>query len=208
MKFDNLLKLLGEEVVFSSALFEVAGIPRQRMKLQLVRWVQSGKLQKIRRGLYAVNKPYRRIEPHPFRIANQIKKGSYVSLQSALAFYNMIPEYVPVITSVTTGRPEKVKTPLGVFLYRHFKKSLLSGFRNVEVLTGQTTLIATPEKALLDLIYLTPHGDKQGYIEELRLQNLDTLSEEALKKEGEKFMSKKIERALHILIKMINSGVL
>lgn len=207
MKFEELLKLLEYETIFSSALFEVAGISRQQMKLQLVRWVKAGKLQKIRRGVYILNKPYRKAEPHPFNTANQIKQGSYVSLQSALAFYSMIPEYVPVVTSITTGRPEKVKTPVGVFLYRHLKKPLFSGFQNVEVISGQHALVATPEKALLDLIYLTPQGDSKEYIEELRLQNISLISMENLKKEAEKFKSKKMENALSNINALLKKGL-
>jgi len=207
MEFEKLLKLLGNEPIFSSALLEVAGISRQQMKLQLVRWGQAGKLQKIRRGLYILNKPYRKIEPHPFHIANQIKRGSYVSLQSTLAFYGMIPEYVPVITSITTGRPERVKTPVGVFLYRHLKKPLFNGYQNVEVIQGQHALIATPEKALLDLIYLTPQGDSKEYIEELRLQNISLISMENLRKEAEKFKSKKMKNAVNNIYVLLKNGL-
>jgi predicted transcriptional regulator of viral defense system len=196
MRFDGLLRLVGDEPVFSSSLLGVVGVSRRQARLQLVRWVNSGKLIQLRRGLYALNKPFRKIEPHPFLIANRIRKGSYVSLQSALSHYNMIPEYVPVVTSVTTGRPEEARTELGTYAFRHVRKSLFGGFLSVTLAPGQSAFLATPEKALLDLIYLMPGGDQPAYIDELRLQNETALSTQALTDAARVFDSPKIDRAI------------
>lgn len=49
----------------------------------------------LRRKLYALATPWRRVHPHPFLIANELHHPSYVSLQSALAYHGMIPEAVP-----------------------------------------------------------------------------------------------------------------
>jgi predicted transcriptional regulator of viral defense system len=196
MKFDELLGLVGDEPVFSSSLLGVVGVSPQQARLQLVRWVNAGKLIQLRRGLYALNRPFRKIEPHPFLLANRIRKASYVSLQSALSHYNMIPEYVPVVTSVTTGRPEEVRTELGTYAFRHVRKPLFGGFLNVTVAPGQSAFLATPEKALLDLIYLVPGGDQAAYIDELRLQNETALSTQALADAAKLFDSAKIDRAV------------
>ena len=56
---------------------------------------------------------WRKVEPHPFLVANALHRGSYVSLQSALAFHGVIPEHVPTVTSVGPGRPETVRNVLG-----------------------------------------------------------------------------------------------
>ena len=61
--------------------------------MQLV--ANSGHLLQIRKGLYMLSDTYRKKTPHPFLVANMIKRASYVSLQSALAYYDLIPEYVP-----------------------------------------------------------------------------------------------------------------
>ena len=196
MNFDELLRLVGDEPVFSSSLLGVVGVSPQQARLQLVRWVNAGKLIQLRRSLYALNRPFRKIEPHPFLLANRIRKASYVSLQSALSHYNMIPEYVPVVTSVTTGRPEEVRTELGIYVFRHVRKPLFGGFLRVTVAPGQSAFLATPEKALLDLIYLTPGGDQAAYIDELRLQNETALSKQALIDAAKLFGSLKIDRAV------------
>jgi hypothetical protein len=57
-----------------------------------------------------------------------MRKASYVSLQSALAYHGAIPEHVPMTTSVTTRRPERLQTPIGPFLYRHVKRSFFFGY--------------------------------------------------------------------------------
>ncbi len=196
MKFEELLALVGDEPVFSSALLDVVDVSAGQARLQMVRWVNAGKLIQIRRGLYALNRPFRKIEPHPFLIANRIRKASYVSLQSALAHYGMIPEHVPVVTSITTGRPEKLQTRFGAFGYHHVRKPLFAGFRSVNVSPGQSAFLATPEKALLDLIYLSPGGDDVAFIDQLRLQGTAALSSTALIATARTFDSPKIERAV------------
>jgi predicted transcriptional regulator of viral defense system len=196
MKFDELLTLVGDEPVFSSSLLDVVGVSASQVRLQLVRWVNAGKLIQLRRGLYAFDRPYRKIEPHPFLIANRMRKASYVSLQSALAYYGVIPEHVPVVTSVTAGRPERLQNGLGAFEFRHVRKSLFAGYRTVVVTPGQSAFLATAEKALLDLIYLSPGADDEAFIDGLRLQNLAALSREALAHAARLFDGPKIERAV------------
>jgi predicted transcriptional regulator of viral defense system len=205
MKFDELLTLVGDEPVFSSSLLDVVSISQRQARLQLVRWVNARKLIRLRRSLYVLNRPFRKIEPHPFLLANRIRKASYVSLQSALSHFGMIPEYVPVVVSVTTGRPEEVRTGLGAYAFRHVRKALFGGFLSVTVAPGQTAFLATPEKALLDLIYLTPGGDQPAYIKELRLQNRSALSRQALKETARLFSSPRIDRAIEGILSWMAS---
>ena len=164
--------------------------------------MKSGKVYKLRRGLYALAPPYQKCKPHPFLVANYLQRGSYVSLQSALAHYSLIPEVTYVTTSVSHGRPEKIETPLGVFEFRHLKRDLLFGYE-LQDLGGQSALIATPEKALLDLIYLQPGGEKEAYLTELRLQNLDQLNPERLRVYTERFKMLKMRTAVERIIDMI-----
>lgn len=117
--------------------------------------------------------------PHPFVIANYLKTGSYVSLQSALSHYGMIPEYVPVITSVTTGHPGMLQNEAGHFQFRHIDRRLFRYFDVLELAPEQRAFVATPEKALLDLLYLTPDSDDIRYLRELRLTPPDALGREA-----------------------------
>lgn len=171
MKWEQLLTLVAGEPVFPSALClsGTASIPQVR--LQISRWVKAGRLLQLRRGLYALAPAWRKVEPHPFLIANRLQRGSYVSLQAALAFHGMIPEHVPVVTSVGPGRPETIRNPLGVFQFNHLADGLRFGYSRVEVVPRQFAFVASPEKALLDLVHLTPGADSADYLGELRLQN-------------------------------------
>lgn len=180
MKWPELLSKISAEAVFPSSLLLAGDICVPALQRQLSRWIRAGKLLQIRRGLYTLAQPYRKRTPNPFLVANHLRPPSYVSLQSALAYYGMIPEYVPLVTSITTGRPGQVKTPLGNFVFKHIKPALFHGFVRVEIETDQWAFIATPEKSLLDLIYLTPGADRPEYLDELRLGNLSLLNTSAL----------------------------
>jgi hypothetical protein len=74
-----------------------------------------------------------------------------------------------VVTSVTTNRPGQFETPLGGFLYRHLKRNLFWGYREVDVDAGQKAFVAIREKALLDHFYLTPGIIDSSFVRELRL---------------------------------------
>jgi predicted transcriptional regulator of viral defense system len=180
MKWEGLLTIVGHEAVFSSALLLSGKVSAAQVRLQLTRWVQTGRLIQLRRGLYALAPEWRKVEPHPFYVANRLQRGSYVSLQSALAFYGVIPEYVPVVTSVGPGRPEMLRNPLGSFQFRHMASGLMFGYTRIEVALRQSAFVASAEKALLDLAHLTPGADSPKYLSELRLQNVDAMNIQTL----------------------------
>src|SRR5215213_6688914 len=175
MKFDRLLEVVGDEPVFEAGLLLAGDVDPGDVRRQLSRWIEAGRLYQLRRGLYTLAPPFQRVRPHPFLVANHLVRGSYVSLQSALAHYSLIPEYVPVTTSVAAGRPGRWDTPLGSYEFRHLRKNLLTGYRRMPLAGGQEAFVATPEKALLDILYLEPGADSQAYLSELRLQHLDAL---------------------------------
>ena len=196
MRWEKLLCTVAMEPLFSSALLLAGKVSPQGLGQQLVRWTKRGRLTQFRRGLYALAGPYRKVEPHPFLVANQLRPPSYVSLQSALAYYGVIPEYVPVVTSVTTQRPGRVETPLGAFLFKHLKPSFFKGFRLLEIQAGQQVFLASSEKALLDLVYLTPGADRREYLAELRLGNFSALDMQALREMAGDTGSPKLVRAV------------
>ncbi|MBU1206056.1 MAG: type IV toxin-antitoxin system AbiEi family antitoxin domain-containing protein [Proteobacteria bacterium] len=188
--------------VFPSSFLLAGGGSATAVRRQLDRWVKSGRLLRLRRGVYAVALPYRAEAPHPFLVANHLRRPSYVSLQSALSHYGMIPEFVPVTTSVTTGRPEELDTPLGRFLFRHVKKSAFFGYTQTEISGGQPVFLALPEKALLDLLYLTPGSDSPAYLEELRFEPADRFDWYTLRMHAEQIRSRKLKRAVELISRL------
>lgn len=206
MEFNALLKLIGEDSIFESSLLLAGNVDPNILRIQLTRWVKAEKIIQIRRGLYSIAPPFQKKQPHPFQVANKLQKASYVSLQSALAFYGLIPEVVTSTTSVSTGRPERLETPLGIYEFRHLKTEFLFGYRTID-LGDQNAFVAIPEKALLDLIYLQPGGDSSAYIKELRLQNTEQLDKDLLTKFSEKFGTPKLRRAVEEILRVISREV-
>ena len=200
MNFGRLIEVVGDDPVFESSLLLAGEVNPAALRLQLSRWTRAGRLYQLRRGLYALAPPYRKTKPHPFSAANAMKRASYVSCQSALAFYGLIPEYVPVTVSVTTGRPGRRETPLGVFEFRHIKQGLFRGFKATDLGGGQQAFIAAPEKALLDLIHLEPGSDSPKYLRELRLQNMEQLSPDVLRSLARQTGGPKMQRAVERIV--------
>lgn len=197
MEFSTLYPLVNDLPVFSSSLLQTGEVVPAYLQKQLTLWVKSGKLIQLRRGLYTLPEPYRKTDPHPFTIANQLVTPSYISLQSALAYYNLIPEDAPNITSVTSRkRTGVVSTPLGNFTYHSIKPAMFTGFHLQEVSHSQNVFLARPEKALLDLIYLTPDGENPAFLKTLRLQNLNTLDFDWLQTFTKKLGKHKLMRAI------------
>jgi predicted transcriptional regulator of viral defense system len=199
VKFEQLIDSVGEEPVFETGLLLAGDVDPADVQRQLSRWVKAGRLYQLRRGLYALAPPYQKVRPHPFLVANRLVQSSYVSLQSALAHYGLIPEYVPVTTGVTAGRPGRWQTPLGSYEFRHVQTDFLRGFHRMQLGGGQEAFVATPEKALLDLVYLEPAGDSPEYLGELRLQRLETLRLDELRRQAETSGKPKLKRAAELV---------
>jgi predicted transcriptional regulator of viral defense system len=202
MNFRVLLDIVGREPVFESSLLLAGDVRSRDLRRQLSRWVAAGRLQQLRRGLYALAPPYRKEEPHPFVVANRLVPASYVSLQSALSHHGLIPDVVQRTTSVTTGRPCRFSTPLGSCRYRHVHARLFFGYSNVDLGGGQAALVATPEKALLDLVHLIPGGDREEVLAELRLQALEIVQPEILARMTERAGSPRLHRACRTILRL------
>jgi predicted transcriptional regulator of viral defense system len=202
MEFKRLLKLVGDEPVFESSLLFAGETDPSYLQRQLSRWVQGGYLYQLRRGLYALAPPYTKTRAHPFLIANRMVRSSYVSCQSALAHYGLIPEYTPTVTSVTTRRPAAWNTGLGRFEYRHVKTELFFGYTLIDLGNNQRAFVSQPEKAILDQVHLTPEGDTGAYLRELRLQNLDQLNLQTLWRFAEQSGRPKLCRAARLICEL------
>jgi predicted transcriptional regulator of viral defense system len=134
---------------------------------RLVEWQKKNYVKRI------VNRWYRFTdtpldESFLYLAANRIYSPSYISFESALAYYGLIPEGVYTITSATTLKTNRFMTSLGAFSYRHLKPELMFGYRLVEG-AGQHFKIAEPEKLLLDYMYLNTDIQSADDVESLRI---------------------------------------
>jgi predicted transcriptional regulator of viral defense system len=78
---------------------------------------------------------------------------AYISLQSALFYHGLIEQIPSVVYAVTPARPRRLRTPVGTISFHRMPPELFKGF---ELFSGSDAKIATPEKALFDLLYLAP----------------------------------------------------
>lgn len=119
-------------------------------------WLAKGVLLPIRRGLYVLGPDEREGPISLPLVANILYGPSYVSLEFALSRYGLIPEGVFDVTSVTLKRSRMIATPLGRFSYRHLPQPAYGiGVRMEQGESGVSFLLASPEKALCDLVMLT-----------------------------------------------------
>ncbi len=122
---------------------------------------KKGLIQPIKQGVYLLSSDFG-LRPFSKEIlANLIYGPSYISLETALAHYGFIPERVATTTSISMGRGKSFATPVGQFDYHHIKDPIYAvGVQLREVYPGAFCQYATPEKALLDFIYLKETKDE------------------------------------------------
>ncbi len=118
--------------------------------------VKQNELIAIKKGLYIPGPELKIAGPEPFLLANHLRGPSYVSLESALSYWKLIPERVYEISSVTTKAGKIYNTPLGRFSYHHTTTPYYSfGIKSIPLTVKQVALIASPEKAICDKIVMT-----------------------------------------------------
>jgi len=105
---------------------------------------------------------------HDFCLANFLYEPSYVSLEVALNFHGVLSQFPYEIASITTRKPVTKKIDAKTYRYVRIKRSLFWGY---ELMDG--FLIAHPEKALLDLLYLMSKGLAIVHTDELDTSKLN-----------------------------------
>ena len=106
--------------------------------------------------------------------------------------------------SVTTGTPITIDTPVGRFQYRHVKPEWFFGYEESKV-GGEPALVARPEKALLDLLHLTPGELTDEGLAEMRLQNLEIMDPAVLVTMAERSHGHRLRRAAQKLAVLIEA---
>jgi len=168
----------------------------------LVRWTSQGLIIRLRQGYYTFPE-YLRMPDYPFYFANRIYLPSYVSLHTALASYGIIPEGVTQITSVTSLKTASFVNPSGTFVYRSVREDLMFGYIARPIGDGRTLLFATPEKAIIDLIYLYPFYNNSREMTELRFDDYfmsKELNRELLLEYSSRIKSKALDNRIKLLL--------
>ncbi|MCS7052693.1 MAG: hypothetical protein NZM09_03040 [Ignavibacterium sp.] len=174
---------------------------------RLVEWQKKGLIERITNGVYKFI-DVELDELKLFLISNKIYSPSYISLETALSFYNFIPETVYHFTSVSTKKTSIFNSRYGNFIYRKVSNNLFWGY-TLLVKNNLTVKIAEPEKALLDYFYFHPELSESKRISELRLnksQILDTISFEKLEKYLNAFNNKQLNKRIKLFKKFFNNA--
>lgn len=172
---------------------------------RLVEWQQKGYLEKIKRGYYTFRERQNGEKFLQFA-ANKIYSPSYISFESALSYYNLIPEGVFTITSATTRNTASYATPVGNFSYKHIKPPLFFGYKLIQE-KDFVVKIADPEKALLDFFYINKMNTLEE-VGEMRFNEIvakEIVSFDKLTKYQRIFNSKTADKRIRMFIQVINA---
>lgn len=172
MKYLDFKEKLQKYVVFSFS--DIRLFDRGFRRRQLNEWQGQGYIRKIRRGFYMFSDVKLNDELF-FTLSNKIYQHSYVSLESALSFYGLIPEGVFTVTAVSTKNTAVFNTGAGNFTYRHIKPSLLMGYEIKVSTKGGKYKIASPEKTVLDYLYFHPDIVQEADFSEWRFNSEEFL---------------------------------
>ncbi|MHA1279826.1 MAG: type IV toxin-antitoxin system AbiEi family antitoxin domain-containing protein [Candidatus Helarchaeota archaeon] len=163
MKFMDVYKTLESKKLFlfsgDDLLLFYPDDTTQNLRKLLYRWKRKGWIISLKKGLYEIVYPKRLNIPDLY-IANKMYQPSYVSLETALSYYSIIPEVSMAVTSITTKPTRCYKNSHGLFLYHTVKPELFKGYTVVEI-QGFSILIAEPEKAFIDYLYFQTYRKKK-----------------------------------------------
>lgn len=194
-------------------VFSTVDVKKQFPKMNLmnlVRWQGKEYILKLRNRWYAFNDAESN-ENIEWLAANLIYSPSYISLQTALSWYNMIPEMISSTTSVTTRKTNKFSTPLGNFDYHRIKPELFGfgySLENMNVYGSENNknrkiMVASPQKALLDFFYINNFYSSEKDMEDLRLNDTELVKfiDEKFFIYLDKYKNQALERRIHLMSK-------
>ncbi|MDA3803067.1 MAG: hypothetical protein PF488_04240 [Patescibacteria group bacterium] len=203
MQFIDLKTQLKDFLIFST--LDIEKIDSEFHNQRLSEWREKDYIKKITKEYYIFS-DLEINESVLFLIANKIYSPSYISFEMALSYYNLIPEAVYGVTSVSSKKTNHFKTDLAEFIYRSIKPELMFGYKLVEY-QGHYFKIAEIEKALLDYFYINTQlkttNDFIGIrfnIEELN----NRVDRDKLKRYLKAFNNKSLAERINNLLKYID----
>lgn len=167
---------------------KITGLDDKSLAVTLSRMVKRGELSRIAGGIYTTD--ITRIDWEQFAVEKY--PPSYISFESALARHNILSQQPVSLTMATTNRSKQVKMLENIIIYRHIQPKIFWGY-----LKDGNILIAEPEKAFLDLAYLSLNGYAKFDPQEM---NLDFLDKQKIKIYLKKFNSPRLNKLIKKMI--------
>jgi len=175
---------------------------------QLSYWLDKGYIKHLAGGYYAL--PERPVnEPYLFMLSNRLYAPSYISLESALAYHQVIPETVLGVTSVSAQKTQRFTSPWGVFSYRSVQPHLMFGYQMAEAKEGIKFAMAGIEKTVLDYLYLNHHIRTPIDFEGLRWNKelLQGMNSAVVNQYLERFNKQALVERVEKLMEYLNAGL-
>ena len=168
------------------------------------RAISKGYLIPIRRDLYVIKNAKRGLL-NSFEIATIIYGPSYVSFESALSYHGWIPEAVRTTTCASVKRTKEFETPLGIFSYEHIPIKAFSFGVEQHQQDGSTLFIASPVKAIADIVYARKRtwDSLSDLSEDLRIEieSFQSSDKKLLIELIKNYPSPRVQRTLNVLLK-------
>ena len=199
MNFVYFKNSLRDFPVFSIADIRVAHDDFDRRRLS--EWQKKGYIKKIVKGYYLFSE-VDVDESMLSTIANKIYKPSYISFETAMSHYRLIPESIYMITSASTRRTYLFETPVARFSYSTIKPALFFGY---SILPGGIKM-AFMEKAILDYFYINPWARTENDFASLRVNReeiLDQLNKERLAEYLKRFNQKRLSNRMESFLEWL-----
>lgn len=176
---------------------------------RLFEWSKRGLIRRVIKGFYMFSDTVVS-EFFLYHVSNRIYEPSYISLQSALSWYGLIPEFVPQITAISSKKTNVLNTDIGSFSYCSVKNSLMFGYDLILSADSSNTFkMAFPEKAVLDLLHINPNIKSLSDFKELRFNKdvfYENIKPEVLKKYLALFGNFALEKRVRSLLEYINNA--
>ncbi len=205
MRYINLREELKDFIVFS--INDIKKIDETFYRARLNEWQNKGYIKKVIKGFYIFS-DLEISENILFLIANKIYFPSYISLESAFSYYNIIPEGVYSVTSITTRKTFKPAGSFTNFNYKKIKEEYFFGYKLIEF-KSRYFKIASLEKSIIDYFYFNPKKDSSNDFYEMRL-NTSSLPEQInlkiIKNYLEIFNKKSLTRCVNNLLEFIKNA--
>jgi len=167
----------------------ILNLDYQAAKRSITRYIDAGFLVKARKGFYFIKAN----PPHEFEIANKIYQPSYISFETALSFYGIIPETIYEVVSATSRITRAFNVNDIKYSYKKIKKDCFNGYKPIKI-KDATVLIAEPEKALVDYLYLVVLGKRKLAYERV---DLSKIKKSKLLSYAKQFQKKKIKEIIN-----------
>ena len=175
MKISEWLSLFREHpekhLFSTSDLFQLTELRKEVLQVELARLVRSGTVERIARGWYS--NPFH--PPTPEETAMVLRHPSYISMEYALSFHNILSQTTYTMTLITIRSPYTYNQGKWAFEYHQIANRLFWGFEKKD-----TFYMAGPEKAFLDLIYIRTVRNKEidtegiySFLDDMYLDDLD-----------------------------------